>query len=263
MTIDLLRHVQAWTEGELSAGATQVMLPQLLAQPVWFPGARQVSGIAGGHPVQRLHLLNGEPGELSTLAVWLEDPALQSPPISAPMLHHTFAALLAFVMNQRFHAVLDQEGERCLVTYDDLLSLRTLMLLRRVADGQRVDTPLAPDVSRLVAPLLAQCAAEPAIRHAWLAVIHSAASTQVAVMIDAPRADWHLAVITRLLDPLLPPGVSLTPIDAHGDFNADVRRAVATLEPLHDVTARHSWFDRMKQRFGHPTVPVIELDLEA
>lgn len=261
MTIDLLRRVQAWTEGELSPGATDVLLPDFLATPIWFPGARQPAATATGHAVQRLHLFPGEPGELPTLAVWLTDPATQVPPVTAPTLHQTAAALLSFAMNQRFNAVLDRDGERCLLTCDDLLSLRALMVLRRLAEGHVVEPTPVPDLSRLVPALLGHCAAEPSVRRAWLAAIQSVASNQATVMLDAPRAEWHQAAVARALEPLLPPGVSLTVLDVRGDANADVRRAIAAFDPVHDTSSKAGWMERVKQRFVTPEVPVIRVDL--
>lgn len=263
MSLDLLRRVQAWSEGELSSGATQVLLSELLAARMWLPGARQPAAGTSGHAVQRLHFLPGDPGELPTLPVWLEDPAALSPPVTVPTLLQNGAALLAFAMSQRFNAVLASGDERCLLTCDDLLSLRALMLLDRVARGEPVERPAAPDVSRLLPALLAHCASEPAIERAWLALIHSAASTQAAVMLQAPRAEWHQAALARRLDPLLPPGVSLTVIDAQGDFNPPLRRAIAAHPPVHDTAVRPGWFERVRRRFAAAPVPVIEVDLHA
>lgn len=263
MTLDLLRRVQAWSEGELSAGATQVMVPDLLAAPMWLPGERLPASGSSGHSVQRLHFLPGDTGELPTLPVWLEHPATLSPPVTTPTLQQNGAALLAFAMSQRFNAVLASGGERCLLTCDDLLSLRTLMLLDRLGRGEAVEPTPAPDVSRLLPALLSHCAGEPAIERAWLAVIHSAASNQVAVMLRAPRAEWHQAAIARRLEPLLPPGVSLTVIDAQGDFNPPLRRAIEALPPVHDTTAQTGWLGRVRRRFSAPAVPVIEVDLHA
>lgn len=261
MTIDLMRRVQAWAEGELSAGATDVMLQEFLAAPIWFPGARQPGTTTSGHAVQRLHLFPGEPGELPTLAVWLTDPATHTPPLTAPTLHQTASALLSFAMNQRFNAVLDHSGERCLLTCDDLLSLRALMLLRRVAEGQAIEPTPMPDLSRLVPALLGHCAAEPSVRRAWLAAIQSVASNQATVMLDAARAQWHQAALAQALEPLLPPGVSLTVLDVHGDGHPDMRRAIAAFEPVHDRLMKPKWIDRVKQRFVTRGVPVIRVDL--
>ena len=261
MTIDLLRRVQAWTEGELSPGATDLMLPEFLAAPMWCPGARQPADTASGHAVQRLHLFPGEPGELPTLAVWLTDPATHTPPVTTPMLHQTGAALLSFAMSQRFNAVLDHGGERCLLTCDDLLSLRALMQLRRLAEGQTIEPTPMPDLSRLVPALLGHCAAEPSVRRAWLAAIQSAASNQATVMLDASRADWHQASLARALEPLLPPGVSLTFLDARGDAQPDLCRAITALSPVHDRSSKPGWIDRVKQRFVTPEVPLIRVDL--
>jgi|GEM_PF-3042241 len=261
MTTDLLRRLQAWTEGALSSAGTQVTVMEFVNTPVWFPGARHPAANGAGHGSQRLHLFPGDPGELPTLGVWLHDPATLHPPVATPTLHQTGGALLSFVMNQRFNVVLDDHGERCLLTYDDLLSLRTLMLLRRVADGFVVEAMPPPDVSKLAAPLLAHCASEPSVRRAWLAVIHSAASTQAAVLLEATQADRHRDTLTRLLDPLLPPGVSMTVIESKDTFSADLREAIARHDPLHDATAKPGWMDRVKHRFAAPAVPVIRLDL--
>jgi hypothetical protein len=258
MTIDLLRRLQSWTEGALSTPGTQLAVAEFATTPLWFPGARQVS--AGG-AVQRLHLFPGDAGELPTLGVWLHDPATLSPPVTAPTLQATGGALLSFVMNQRFNVVLDDHGERCLLTYDDLLGLRSLMLAGRVADGVEVDAGEPPDVSRLVAPLVAHCAGEPSIRRAWLAVVQSPAGAQATVLLDTPQPDLHRAALTTLLDPLLPPGVSMTVLDAQDRHSAHLREAIARFDPLHDAAARPGWMDRMKQRFSPPVVPVIPLDL--
>ena len=197
----------------------------------------------------------GDPGELPTLPVWLDDPASLSPPVAVPTLLQNGAALLAFAMSQRFNAVLATGDERCLLTCDDLLSLRALMVLERVARGETVERPAAPDVSRLLPGLLAHCASEPAIERAWLALIHSAASTQAAVMLQAPQAEWHQAALARRLDPLLPPGVSLTVIDAQGDFNPPLRRAIAAHPPLHDTAARPGWPTRCAPATSSSSTP--------
>ena len=261
MTIDLLRRVQAWAEGELSPQATDQMLPEFFSTPIWCPGARQPAATAASHAVQRLHLLPGEPGELPTLAVWLTDPATHTPPVTAPVLHQTAGALLSFAMNQRFNAVLDHGGERCLLTCDDLLSLRALTLLQRMAEGQAIEPTPMPDLSRLVPALLDHCAAEPSVRRAWLAAIQSAASNQATVMLDAARMDWHQATLARTLEPLLPPGVSLTVLDVRGDANTDLRKAIAAGRPVHDRSTKLGWIHRVKQRFVTPEVPVIRVDL--
>lgn len=256
MTNDLLRRLQAWTEGGLSAAGTQVAVQQFASAPVWFPGARQ-SPAGGGQPVQRLHLFAGDPGELPTLAVWLSDPAAAAPPFAAPTLQQTGGAVLAFVMNQRFNVVLDHQGERCLLTYDDLLGLRTLMLLGRLDDGAPASPPSPPDVSKLVAPLAAHCAAQPSIRRAWLAVVNSVASTQACVLLDTTQAERHRAALTTLLDPLLPPGVLLTVMDPQDRFS----EAIARHDPVYDAEQKAGWVDRVRQRFSRPDVPVIEMDL--
>jgi len=259
----MLRRVQAWAEGELSPAATDMMLPEFLATPIWCPGARQPAATHSGHAVQRLHLFAGEPGELPTLAVWLTDPAAHDPPVTAPMLHQTAGALLSFAMNQRFNAVLDHGGERCLLTCDDLLSLRALMLLRRMAEGQAIERTPMPDLSRLVPALLGHCATEPSVRRAWLAAIQSTASNQATVLLDAPRMDWHQAALARALEPLLPPGVSLTVLDMRSDTHPDLRRAIAAFSPVHDRSTKPGWIGRVKQRFVTPDVPLIRVDLQS
>lgn len=264
MTIDLLRRVQAWTEGALSPAATVVMLPEFVSRPVWFPGSRQAGTGGSGHGVQRLRLFPGEPGELPTLPVWLEDPAAQDPPIELPVLHHSAGALLAFAMSQRFQVVLGLQGEHCTLTYDDLLGLRALMLVNRMSEGESPPERRAPvDLSALVPALLTYCQAQPGVRRAWLVLIASAVSEQATVMLDATRAEWHEAELARVLDPLLPPGVSLTFLEVAGNFRPEVREAIAALPPQHDAAARPGWVDRVRQKFVTAAVPVIELDVHS
>lgn len=263
MTIDLLRRVQAWTEGALSPAATALMLPEFVSRPVWFPGTRQESG-NGGQPVQRLRLYPGAPGELPSLPVWLDDPARQDPPVTSGVLHQAAGALLAFAMSQRFQVILGAQGEHCTLAYDDLLSLRALMLVNRLAEGHGVpERRPAPDLSRLVAPMLDYCHGQPGVRRAWLVMIVSPFGEQATVMLEATRAEWHESELARVLDPLLPPGVSLTFLETTGSFRPEVGQAIAALPPQHDAAARQGWIDRVRQKFVPAPVPVIELDVHS
>lgn len=260
MPTDLLRRLHAWTEGALSAAGTQLAVEEFVDAPVWFPGQRPPPGSVG-HAVQRLHLFPGGPGRLPVLGVWLRDPATFDPPLGGDTLCQTGGALLAYVMSQRFDVVIEDDGEQCDLSYDDLLGLRTLMLLRRLDAGEPIEAPPAPDVGRLVAPLLAHAEAERSVRRAWLAVVRSPASTQAVVMLDTTQPDRHRALLTQALDPLLPPGVSLTVIDTADDFMAPLRSAIGRLDPVHDAGVKPAWTDRVKQRFVKPVVPVLQLDL--
>lgn len=260
MTLDLLRRLHAWTEGALSPAGTQSTVQDFVDAPVWLPGTRPPPG-SSGHAVQRLHLFPGPAGALPVLGVWLQDPAGFHPPVTTPTLHQTGGAVLAYVMNQRFDVALEDSGEQCRLSYDDLLSLRALMLAQRLARGEPVEPAPTPDLGRLVAPLLAHCAAEPSVRRAWLAVVHAPTGHQAAVMLDTTQPDRHRVALTQGLDPMLPPGVSLTVFDTADVFMADLCRAMGRHEPLHDASARPGWTERMRQRFVRPAVPVIPLDV--
>ncbi len=263
MTYQLLQRLQAWTEGALPAGQTDEVLAEFLDLPVWFPGTRQTLPEHPGKSLHRLHLFPGEAGSLPTLPVWLEDPAGFDPPDTAPMLQYHAGTLLVFVLTQRFNVALQDGEDLCVLRYDDLLSLRSLMLLRKLAAGEPVEPGAAPDLARLPPALQAHAAARPDIRRCWLAAIVSLAGSQAAVMLDAADAESNFGKIEALLDPLLPPGVSLTLIDAAGDFDPHIRQAIAALPPVHDAGAKPGWLSRVKQRFTPPSVPVISLDIHA
>lgn len=263
MTYQLLQRLQAWTEGQLSAAQADEVLGEFLELPVWFPGTRQTMPEHPGKSLHRLHLFPGEGSSLPTLPVWLDEPARFDPPDTAPMLQYHAGTLLVFAMTQRFNVALQDGDELCVLRYDDLLSLRSLMLLRRLAAGDPPEFAPPPDLSRLLPALAAYGAADPQIRRCWLALITSKAGHQATVMLEAPDAEARFEALEARLDPLLPPGVSLTLIDAAGDVDMHVRQAIAALPALHDANVKAGWISRVKQRFVAPTVPVISLDIQA
>lgn len=262
-TTDLLQQLQAWTEGRLTPGQTQQMLTAFLDTPVWFPGTRQTLPDHPGKSIHRLHPYPGPRGGLPTLPVWFENPATSDEPDPAAMLQYNAGTLLVFVMTQRFNVRMQHGAEECVLLYDDLLNLRTLMLLRRVANKEVVEPTPVPNLTTLLPALLDHCRKEPAIQQAWIAVVSSLADNQVTVMVNAPpNAEPHLEALDKLLDPLLPPGVSLNVIDAAGNFNPEIRQAVQGFKPLHDVQAKGSWFSRLKDALLAPAVvPVVELSI--
>jgi hypothetical protein len=269
-TPDVLPQLQAWTEGRLSARQTQRFLEVFLAQPVWFPGTRQTLPGHPGKSLHRLHLSPGPRGGLPTLPVWLADPAALDPPETGAMLQYNAAALLVFALTQRFHLRIDGGGAGggdappCVLLYEDLLNLRTLLLLRRLASGEAVDPGPVPDASKLAPPLLGYCQTRPGVSRAWLAVVSSAAGHQIVAMVEAQlSAEPHIEALERLLDPLMPPGVPLSVIDAAGNFNPGIRRAVGRFRPLHAAGPLHrQWLARLRRMVSPPVVPVVRLEID-
>jgi len=267
MSYQLLQRLQAWTEGALPAGRTEDMLAEFLELPVWFPGTRHTLPEHPGKTMHRLHLVPGLVGSLPTLRVWLDDPAGFRPPNTEAMLQYNANTLLVFATIQRFNVALEDGKDHCFLRYDDLLSLRSLMLLSRLSAGEKLDPTPEPDLSALQAPIASHAEAAPGLHRAWLALVRSVAGNHAVVMLEATEIDAHFAILEAALDPLLPPGVSLTLVDAQDGAHPHLIPVLSKLPPLYDAGVRSGWVSRVgqrvKQRFSKPAVPVVELDIRA
>jgi hypothetical protein len=260
---DLINLVQRWLgEADGETPKPEEVANALAQQPLWARGTTQPVG--DGKLVVNATFAKTTTDELILTCYVTEQAAASAKEEGADDEGALFECIgnwvLLLATQMKFHFELSDGQHDVLITYEQLLHLRTVLDLAQVTDAptQRDPATLA-NVEPFRAGVYKLCQLNGDVRRCWVYYLAMGAGCDtVVVAMDAPSLEPYRETIEQFAHACLPPGISLWYL-SHHELKQRLPLDVPDLPPYYCASHKGFW-NGLRRLWRKP--PLIVLDVQ-